>query len=180
MRKHVAVYAGSFDLFTNGHLWVAEQGSKLFDTLVIAIGVNPLKSKSAMFTVEERIAQIRACTSHLGNVMVTSYEKLFLHDYVMKIGANWVLRGIRGPQDYADEATMQDMVREALEKKKCTYDIQTAFVRPPHDVAVVSSSSVKSLMGFEGWEELVAQNISPKILVSVIAKFEEVIRANTK
>ncbi len=178
MSNTTGVYAGSFDLFTRGHLWVAEQGSKLFDKLVIAIAVNPLKTKKAMFTVEERLAQIRACTAHLPNVEVTFCEKKFLHDYVMSIEANWVLRGIRGPKDYEAEASMQDMVREALETKKCTYDLQTAFVRPPHDVAVVSSSSVKELMGFDGWEELVAQFVSPEILTSVIAKFKEVLHAN--
>ncbi|OGL62249.1 pantetheine-phosphate adenylyltransferase [Candidatus Uhrbacteria bacterium RIFCSPHIGHO2_02_FULL_47_44] len=178
MSNRVAVYAGSFDLFTIGHLWVAEQGSKMFDTLVIAVGVNPAKANKTMFTVEERLAQIRACTSHLPNVEVTSCGKMFLHDYVMSIDANWVLRGVRGPKDYEDEANTQDMVREALDKMKCTYDIQTAFIRPPHDVAVVSSSSVKALMGFDKWEEMVAFFVSPAIVNSVIAKFKEVLNAN--
>lgn len=179
MKKSIAVYAGSFDLFTIGHGWVAELGSKLFDELIIAIGVNPVKSKTAMFSIAERLAQIRACTSHLPNVNVTYIENKFTHDYAMSVGANWVLRGIRGSKDFEEEATTQDMVREALAKKNCTYDIQTVFVRPPHDVAVVASSAVKGLMGFDGWEELVAQNVSPAILDSVIAKFKEVLRANT-
>jgi pantetheine-phosphate adenylyltransferase len=178
MSHTVGVYAGSFDLFTKGHLWVAEQGSNLFDKLIIAVAVNPVKAKKTMFTVDERLAQIRACTSHLPNVEVTFCEKKFLHDYVMSLKANWILRGIRGPKDYEAEASMQDMVREALEKKKCTYDLQTAFVRPPHDVAVVSSSAVKELMGFDGWEELVEQFVSPEILELVILKFKEVLHAN--
>lgn len=178
MSHTVGVYAGSFDLFTKGHLWVAEQGSKLFDKLVIAVAINPTKKKTAMFSIDERMEQIRACTAHLPNVEVAFCGTKYLHDFVMNIDAHWVLRGVRGLNDYQVEAEAQDMVRRIFNARKITYDIQTAFVRPPDELASVSSSAVKGAMGYDNWEELVAEFVSPQILDRVIVKFKEVLHAN--
>lgn len=178
MSNRVGVYAGSFDLFTLGHLWVAEQGSRLFDKLIIAVAINPVKRKTAMFTIEERMEQIRACTTHLPNVEVAFCGMKYLHDFVMNHDAHWVLRGVRGLNDYQVESEAQDIVRRIFSKRQIAYDMQTVFVRPPDELASVSSSAVKGAMGYDNWEDLVAEFISPQILDSVIVKFKEVLCAN--
>lgn len=178
MSNRVAVYAGSFDLFTKGHLWVAEQGANLFDKLVIAVAINPTKKKTAMFSIEERMEQIRACTAHLSNVEVAYCGTKYLHDFVMSMDAHWVLRGVRGLNDYQAEAEAQDMVRRIFTARKITYQMQTVFVRPPDELASISSSAVKGAMGYDNWEKLVAEFVSPEILPLVITKFKEVLNAN--
>src|SRR3954470_22688203 len=96
-----AVYAGSFDPITLGHLWMVERGAELFDELIVAIGVNP--DKRYLFPLADRLAMLRETTGHLPAVRVASYENLFLVHYARQVGAAWILRGVRNEQDYAYE-----------------------------------------------------------------------------
>jgi pantetheine-phosphate adenylyltransferase len=96
-----AVYAGSFDPITLGHLWMVERGGELFDELVVAIGVNP--DKKYLFPLADRMAMLRESTSHCVNLKVASYENMFLVNYARQVGATFILRGIRNEQDYAYE-----------------------------------------------------------------------------
>ena len=84
-----AVYAGSFDPPTNGHLWMIEQGLEMFDRLIVAIGDNP--SKRYSFTVEERLNLLRASTVACGNLVITRFDNRYLVDYAKKKGAKYVL-----------------------------------------------------------------------------------------
>ena len=139
-----AVYAGSFDPITLGHLWMVERGGELFDELVVAIGVNP--DKKYLFSLEDRLAMLRESTSHCANVTIASYENLFLVHYAKQIGATFILRGVRNEQDYAYERGMR-YVNAELDA-----DVRTVFMVPPRELVEVSSSFVKGLVGPAGWQ----------------------------
>lgn len=147
MTHRLAVYAGTFDPPTMGHLWMIEQGVALFDKLVVAIGVNP--EKNCMFSVEERLEMLRQSTKHLQNVEITSFTNQFLISYARSIGARFVLRGIRSESDYEYERGMRNLNGDF------DSEISTIFLIPPRSAAELSSSMVKGLVGPEGWEEVV-------------------------
>ena len=146
-----AVYAGSFDPPTNGHLWMIEQGMQMFDRLIVAIGDNPAKRYS--FTVEERLALLRGSTTPCDRLTITHFDNRYLVDYARKMNAKYVLRGIRSPHDYEYERVMRHINADMAP------EITTVFLMPPRDIAEVSSNMVKSLVGPHGWEETVRRYI---------------------
>ena len=141
------VYAGSFDPPTCGHMFMVEEGAALFDRLIVAVGVNP--NKKCTFPLAERLAMLRECTAAFENVEVDSFEGQFLVHYAAAKGANHILRGVRSEEDYRFEHAMRN-VNEDLEP-----GLTTVFLIPPREICEISSSFVKSLVGFEGWEEVV-------------------------
>ena len=149
MRK--AVYAGSFDPITHGHLWMIEQGAKLFDELVVAIGTNP--DKTYTFGLEEREQMLRDSTGHLVGIAVDSFHGKFLVDYANSIGATHILRGIRSASDYEYERAMRHINSDLRP------GVVTVFLMPPREIAEVSSSLFKGLIGPEGWETVVQQYV---------------------
>jgi pantetheine-phosphate adenylyltransferase len=157
-----AVYAGSFDPPTNGHLWMVEQGSRLFDKLVVAIGVNP--DKRCLFSLEERLAMLREATAGFPNVEVASFENLFLVHYAQRAGAGFILRGIRNEDDYAYERGMRYVNAEL------GAGILSVFLMPPREYAEVSSSFVKGLVGPEGWQQVVARYVPPGVFRSFVQR----------
>ncbi|MCX6780568.1 MAG: pantetheine-phosphate adenylyltransferase [Candidatus Magasanikbacteria bacterium] len=160
--SRVAVYAGTFDPFTNGHAWVVETGAKLFDTVIIAVGVNP--GKTPRFSVEDRIDLIRMCTAHLSNVRITSYSNQYTISHAREMGAAYLLRGIRSLGDYEYESKTLNTNRVIGD------DIETVFLMPPLAIAGIESSVVRGLVGPSGWEEVIAKFVPP----AVLAKFKEV------
>ena len=149
--RRLGVYAGSFDPLTIGHLWMIEEGAKLFDHLIVAVGVNP--DKKHTFTVEERLAMIRECCRAFSNVEVASFSNLYLIDYAESVGVTHILRGIRSAGDYEFERTMRN-INGDLDPKICT-----VFLMPPRDIAEVSSSMVKGLIGPHGWRTIVKKYV---------------------
>ena len=143
----LAVYAGTFDPPTVGHLWMIEAGASLFDELVVSVGVNP--QKRTMFSIDERMAMLRASTSRLGNVRVATFTNQYLITYAQEIGARFILRGIRTESDYEYERTMRNINGDL------SADVTTVFLMPPRGIAEVSSSMVKGLVGPVGWERIV-------------------------
>lgn len=141
-----AVYAGSFDPITNGHLWMIEAGSKLFDELVIAAGVN--SSKKYSFSLAERLKMLKACTKKYKNVKTDNFEGQFLVKYAKSINADYILRGIRTSADYEYERTLSH-VNLDIEK-----GVTMVFLVPPIEISDISSSMVKDLVGSAGWEKL--------------------------
>jgi len=161
MRK--GIYAGSFDPITNGHLWMIEQGSKLFDKLVVAIGIN--SDKKYTFSLDERVDMLRISTRTLPNVEVQTFENQFLVDYASSVDAQYVLRGIRTEGDYEYERGMRHI------NSDLNPQIITAFLMPPREIAEISSSLVKGLVGPEGWEEVVEGYVPRNMYNQFLVKF---------
>jgi len=93
-----AVYAGSFDPLTNGHLWMIERGLEMFDRLYVAIGTNPHKTYT--FTVEERLAQLRSSIPSCERLSIAEFNNHYLVNYARSVQAQFILRGIRSYTDY--------------------------------------------------------------------------------
>ena len=146
-----AVYAGSFDPPTNGHLWMIRQGLGLFDRLVVAIGQNP--SKRYTFSTEERISLLRESIPSCERLTITHFDNRYLVDYAKKVDAQFILRGIRSPGDYEYERVMRHINSDMAP------DIHTVFLMPPRDKAELSSSMVMGLIGPEGWEGIVRRYV---------------------
>lgn len=155
MNKKIAVYAGTFDPPTVGHIWMIEQGAFLFDLLIVAIGENP--EKRCMFSLEERLAMLRESVSHLSNIEVSSFTNQFLIAYAKLVGAQFVLRGIRTATDYEYERVMRNINGDV------NPSITTVFLIPPRDIAEVSSSMVKGIVGPNNWESIVKEYVPPSV-----------------
>ena len=156
-----AVYAGSFDPITNGHLWIIQEGAKLFHELVVAVGIAP--DKEYTFSIDERLQMLKESTRQYPNVSVDSFERKFLINYAQSIGAKYILRGIRTEGDYEYERTMRNI------NSDLSTEIQTVFLIPPREIADLSSSLVKSLVGPEGWEEVIRKYV-PSIVCRKLAE----------
>ncbi|MBA4389099.1 MAG: pantetheine-phosphate adenylyltransferase [Verrucomicrobia bacterium] len=157
-----AVYAGSFDPITNGHVWMIEQGAKLFDELVVAVGVNP--DKRSTFSLDERLQMLRDSIGTLPHVRVDSFENKFLVHYAASVGAQYILRGIRDTGDYEFERGMRH-VNNDLQA-----ETTTVFLMPPREISEVSSSLVKGLIGPKGWEKIVDQYVPRPVYEMILSK----------
>lgn len=157
-----AIYAGTFDPVTNGHLWMIEQANRLFDEVVVAIGENP--DKKTLSSLEERLEILREATLDLTNVRITSFENQYLIDFAIQEGAEFIVRGIRNSHDYAYEQAIRN-VNEDINP-----NITTVFLTPPRHLAEVSSSLVKGLIGPTGWEKLVSTYIPETVLQRFIIR----------
>ena len=146
-----AVYAGSFDPPTKGHIWMIEQGVAMFDKLIVAIGNNP--SKRYTFSVEERLELLRESTCHCEGLEVAHFDNRYLVDYAKQVKADFILRGIRSPHDYEYERVMRQINGDMAP------DVTTVFLMPPRDIAELSSNMVKGLIGPEGWEDTVERYV---------------------
>lgn len=150
-----AVYAGSFDPPTNGHLWMIQKGLEMFDQLIVAIGSNPAKIYS--FTVNQRMEMLRKSLPESNRLKISHFDNRYLVDYAAELGADYVLRGIRSPNDYEYERVMRHINSDMAP------GITTVFLMPPRDIAELSSSMIKSLTGPEGWEENVKRYVPPLV-----------------
>lgn len=155
-----AVYAGSFDPPTLGHEWVIRSGRKLFGRLVVAVAVNP--AKKSMFTVQERVEMLKAMTAGFPNVEVTSFENVYTARFAKSVGAEYLLRGVRNGTDFEYEKTISD-INSDLEP-----GILTLSLTPPPEVAKISSSLVKSLIGPEGWKEAIRRYLPQEAYASML------------
>ncbi len=136
-----ALYPGTFDPPTNGHVDLIQRGSRIFDQLTVAILINPVKNP--LFTVEERAEMIKEVTSSLGNVSVATFNGLMV-DFAREQGATAVLRGIRAISDYEYEFQM------ALMNRRLAPEIETVFLQPAGRYSFVSSRMVKEVFSLHG------------------------------
>ena len=155
-----AVYAGSFDPPTNGHLWMIERGLEMFDRLIVAIGSNPAKAYS--FSVEDRLDMLRASTPDSDRLEIAHFNNRYLVDYAKKMQADYILRGIRSPNDYEYERVMRHINADMAP------EITTVFLMPPRDIAELSSNMIKGLTGPTGWEETVRRYV-PEVVFQALA-----------
>lgn len=151
-----ALYAGSFDPPTNGHLWVLEEGARLFDELVVVVGQNPQKKGS--WSIEERVAILAQCVAHLPNVSVRRFDGRYLVRVAAELGARYLLRGLRNAGDFAYEQTIRNVNRD-LEPS-----VESVFLITPRELAEVSSSTVRGMVGFQGWQDVVATKVPKPVL----------------
>lgn len=154
-----AVYAGSFDPPTYGHLWMIERGLALFDRLIVAIGSNPAKKYS--FPVEQRLEMLRSCVPKSERLEVAHFDNRYLVDFAKRKNADYILRGIRSPNDYEYERVMRQINADMAPT------IDTVFLMPPRDIAELSSSMVKSLIGPSGWQEIVQRYVPPSVFAQL-------------
>jgi pantetheine-phosphate adenylyltransferase len=136
LNKTIAIYPGSFDPPTNGHLDLIERGSKIFEELVVAILRN--SEKSPMFSVAERLEMLRQLTADLSNVRIDTFDGLMV-EYAKSIHATCVLRGIRAISDYEYELQM------ALMNRKIEPTLETVFMMPADKYSYVSSRLVREV-----------------------------------
>ena len=136
-----AIYPGSFDPVTNGHLDLIARAAKIFDHLVVAILRND--SKNPLFTVEERVAMLSEGTAEFGNVSVSTFDGLLV-DFAREQRAHAVVRGIRAISDYEYEFQM------ALMNRRLSPDVETIFLMPDAKYSFVSSRLVKNVFQLGG------------------------------
>jgi len=141
LNKVIAIYPGSFDPPTNGHLDLIARGSKIFDELVVAILRNP--EKKPLFNLAERRGMIEALTADFGNVRVDTFDGLTV-DYASQVGASAVLRGIRALSDYEYELQM------ALMNRKLRPELETVFMMPSNQYSYLSSHLVREIAHLGG------------------------------
>jgi pantetheine-phosphate adenylyltransferase len=138
---HSAVYPGSFDPLTNGHLDIIRRGTLLFDRVIVGVLSN--EEKSAVFTVDERVELIGEVTADLPGVEVRHFSGLLV-DFMMAVDAKVVVRGLRAVSDFEYEFQM------ALMNRQLSPDIETIFMMPAVDYTFVSSRLVKEVFRLGG------------------------------
>jgi pantetheine-phosphate adenylyltransferase len=157
MSVRTAVYPGTFDPITNGHLSIVNRALKIFDKLIIAILNNP--QKEPLFSIEERIAMIKDVLKSKSNIEVDVFDGLLV-DYVIKKKSNVVLRGIRALSDFEYEFQM------ALMNRKLNRDVQSIFLMTDYKWFYISSTIIKEAASFNG-------DISGLVPPSVCRKLKE-------
>jgi pantetheine-phosphate adenylyltransferase len=140
MKGKIAVYPGSFDPVTNGHLDILARGLEIFDKVIVAIAINI--EKTALFSVEERKELVRKATRN-GNVLLDSFEGLLV-DYVRRVNARFVIRGLRAMSDFEYEFQMASMNRNL------NSDMDTIFMMTSKDYFFISSRTIKEVASFGG------------------------------
>jgi len=157
MGKKIAVYPGTFDPITNGHLSIVNRALKIFDKLVIAILNNPVKVP--LFTLDERIDMIKKALGKKPNIEVDTFDGLLV-DYVVKKQSNVILRGLRALSDFEYEFQM------ALMNRKLNREVQSIFLMTDYKWFYTSSTIIKEAAGLGG-------DISGLVPAVVNAKLKE-------
>jgi len=153
----IAIYPGTFDPLTNGHLDLIERASKLFDNLIVLVGENT--AKKPLFNVKERVFMIKESIKHLANVTVDSNAKLTV-EYAKKHNVKILVRGVRAFADFEYELQMALMNRKLDEK------IETVFLMPKNEYSYLNSSLIKGIADFDA-------NIKAFVPPAVITMFKE-------
>lgn len=142
----IAVFPGSFDPITLGHLDIIERAVPLFDKLIIAIGQN--SQKKYMFPLDKKIEFIKKSVAHFSNVEVDSFEGLTI-DYCKKVGAQFILRGLRNPADFEFEKAIAHTNRTLAKR-----ELETVFLLTSSGKSFISSSIVREIISNGGEYEL--------------------------
>jgi pantetheine-phosphate adenylyltransferase len=156
----IAVYPGSFDPITLGHLNVMERASRLFDRLIIGVGINT--EKHPMFDADERQEMIRAATAHLKNVEIRTFRGLAVA-FVKECGARVMVRGVRPITDISAEITMM------MANRRLSPEVETLFMIADGELAHVSSSLIKQIATVAS-DEALGRFLPPNVVPAVRAK----------
>ncbi len=163
LNSNKAVYTGSFDPVTLGHLDIIERSARLYTSLVVGVGVN--SAKQSLFSTEERIDLLRRVTRHLPHVRVERFDGLAV-DFVRNVGARVMVRGVRPLTDIAAEFTMM------MANRQLDSDIETVFLMADEVYAHVSSTLIKqiaSLGNGRSLDRFVPSEIIPSLMEKVLA-----------
>lgn len=136
-----AIYPGSFDPITNGHLDLVHRAAKLFDRVIIAVAQN--ESKKALFTLKERLELVQAAVADIPKVEADSFEGLLVH-YVERVNGNAIIRGLRAVSDFEFEFQLALMNRKLNEK------VETIFMMPKETYTFLSSRMIKEIFALGG------------------------------
>ena len=137
--KKIAVYNGSFDPVTNGHLDIIERAAKIFDILYVTVAIHP--TKVGLFTIEQRKELLKKATAHLKNVIVDSTDELFM-DYVKKVNGQVLIRGLRSTTDFDYEL----QYAQSNQYLNSQIEIMYLMTKPSH--SFISSSVVKEIASY--------------------------------
>lgn len=164
VKKRIAVYPGSFDPLTLGHLDIIARSVPYFDRIIIGIGAND--SKSGLFRVEEREAIINEACRGYSNVEASAFSGLTV-DFARKVGANTIIRGLRNEIDYQYEFQM------AMTNRLLGKGIETLFLPTQQHLCHISSKLVKEIARLGGD---VSSFVPPSVLIQLKNKFQEILR----
>lgn len=157
---HTAVFTGTFDPLTLGHLDVIRRGTVLFDHLVVGIGVNP--NKAMLFSIEERVALTRTVVAPFANVTVEPFADLAVA-FVRRLGARIILRGVRTLSDMEYEFSM------TLTNARLDPEIETVFLMADGEYSHVSSTLIKQIASLGG-EASLGKFVPPEVIEPILAR----------
>lgn len=157
LMKHVAVYPGTFDPVTNGHIDLVERSLRIFDEVIIAVAENP--KKAPLFSLQERIAMFRTVTENFKNISIEGFDGLLV-DYVRKSKAVAIVRGLRAVSDFEYEMQM------ALMNRRLDNNIETVFMMPNQEYSFITSTIVKEAASYGGD----VSSLVPRVVVEKLQK----------
>ena len=155
--KRIAVYPGTFDPVTNGHVDLVERSLRMFDRVIVAIAANP--KKTPLFSLQERITMFRKAIGRRSNVMIEGFDCLLV-DYMKEKKAVGLIRGLRAVSDFEYEMQM------ALMNRRLDEDIETVFLMPSEEYSFITSTIVKEAASYGGN----VSSLVPKIVVAKLKK----------
>lgn len=151
----IAIYPGTFDPITNGHLDLLQRAARIFDEVIIAVADNP--RKNPLFSVGERIAMVEAVSGHIENVTVEPFDDLLVN-FVSRKNANFVIRGLRAVSDFDFEFQL------ASANRRLNENVETIFLTPSEDNYFISSSLVREISFYDGdIQSFVPEHVQGKI-----------------
>lgn len=157
----IAVYPGSFDPITKGHLDIIKRSAEVFDEVIVAVLVNP--DKKGFFNIEERVELIKKSTQNISNVKIDSFQGLLV-DYMKEKKAKVIVKGLRVVSDFEYELQM------ALMNKKLDSSIETVFMMTSAKYSYLSSSSIKQVVMFGG---CIKDLVPDEVLDDIVKKFSK-------
>lgn len=180
--NRVAVYAGSFDILTYGHLHMISEGADLFDKLIVAIGVNA--GKDPVFDLDERKAMLDACVTdkemagpegmgclfyehQVKKITTEVFDKKYLIKFCEEIGASYYLRGLRNSQDFESEMAIVNINHVSFPFCR----VKPIWIPPSKRYSHISSSTVKGLIGYQEWESIVYEYVPPPVFDKLLLKY---------
>lgn len=162
----IAIYPGTFDPITNGHLDLVRRGIRIFDEIIIAVAPNP--KKQPLFTIEERLRMIKESVLDLYNVKVEAFNGLLV-DYVNSKGAVAIIRGLRAVSDFEYELQI------ALMNRRLNPEVETVFMMPSEEYSFLTSSLVKEVSSFGGSVKGLVPDVVEKALQERFKIIEDIV-----
>lgn len=160
----IAIYSGSFDIVTEGHLWMIKKGLALFDQLIVGIGTNP--DKQTLFDFKTRKQLLKTvCAGLSDNLIIEDFSNLALVQFARDKNAQYILRGIRSVSDFDYERMLKNVNTDLDES------IESIFLMPPKHLSDVSSSMIKGMLKIKGWENIIKRYVPEAMRATLIERF---------